>query len=70
MKMTSTIRIEVTGREDLDGGMGETDMDILGIGMGGILMRDMGMDIVIGLEMRRKADMVGIGVMEVSIRET
>jgi hypothetical protein len=38
--------------------------------MGGIMMMDMGMDIMIGLKMRRKADMVGTVGMEVSIRET
>ena len=39
-------------------------------GMGAILMTDMGTNIVIGLERKRKAGIVGIGGMEVGIRET
>jgi hypothetical protein len=54
--------MEATGREDLEGGMRDVGMDIWGIRMGGmegILIMDMGVDIMMALEMR-KAGMVGI----------
>jgi hypothetical protein len=62
MTRTRTMGMEATDREDLEGGMRDAGMDIWGIRMGGmegILIMDMGVDIMMGLEMR-KARMVGI----------